>query len=114
MNRRTCLLFFLLLAPALAASPVEAQLPVIFRVSEGVRPNAIVSLYGEYLTGTPKVRFLSADGSVAATQPAVQTDAGGHTSTAVGWPNSAACLVALSSEIATSPRIGSAPGGVAS
>ena len=55
-----------------------AQVPVVFKVSEGVRPNAIVSLYGEYLTGTPTVRFLRSDGSVAATQTSVQTDRGGH------------------------------------
>jgi hypothetical protein len=55
-----------------------AQVPVVFKVSEGVRPNAVVSLYGEYLSGVPSVRFLKADGTVAATQTAVQTDPGGH------------------------------------
>jgi len=56
----------------------EAQIPVVFKVSEGVRPNAIVSLYGEYLTGTPTVRYLKSDGTVAATRTSVQTDRGGH------------------------------------
>lgn len=65
-------------AVALSMSGAVAEMPVVFRVSEGVRPNAIVSLYGEYLGGNPSVRFLRADGSVAATQPSVQTDAGGH------------------------------------
>jgi len=65
-------------ATALSASLVQAQVPVVFKTSEGVRPNAVVSLYGEYLTGTPAVRFLKTDGSVAATQPAIQTDPGGH------------------------------------
>jgi hypothetical protein len=55
-----------------------AESPVVFRVSEGVRPGAIVSLYGEYLTGQPAVRFLRPDGTIAATQAAVQTDRGGH------------------------------------
>jgi len=56
----------------------KAQVPVVFKVSEGVRPRAIVSLYGEFLTGTPTVRFLKSDGTVAATQTSVQTDRGGH------------------------------------
>ena len=58
--------------------PVVAQVPVVFRVSEGVRPGAIVSLYGEYLTDTPSVRFLDSDGGTVATQTAVQSDPGGH------------------------------------
>ncbi len=68
----------LLLAFALLGGTAEAQVPVVFRVSDGVRPNAIVSLYGEYLSGTPTVRFLKSDGTVAATQTSVQTDRGGH------------------------------------
>ncbi len=52
--------------------------PIVFRVSEGVRPNATVSVYGEYFTGTPRVRFLRKDGSVATDQPALQTDPAGH------------------------------------
>lgn len=68
----------MLLGPSLAGNSAEAPVPVVFKVSEGVRPNSIVSLYGEYLTGTPSVRFLRADGSVAATQSAVQTDPNGH------------------------------------
>ena len=68
----------LLLALALFDGTAGAQVPVVFKVSEGVRPNAIVSLYGEYLTGTPTVRFLKSDGTVAATQTSVQTDRGGH------------------------------------
>lgn len=68
----------ILLALALSSRAAEAQVPVVFTVSEGVRPNAVVSLYGEYITGTPAVRFLKADGSVAATLPAIQTDPGGH------------------------------------
>ena len=67
-----------LLALTLFGGTTEAQVPVVFKVSEGVRPNAIVSLYGEYLTETPSVRFLKSDGSVAAAQPSVQTDPGGH------------------------------------
>ncbi len=52
--------------------------PVVFRVSEGIRPHAVVSLYGEYLTDAPQVRFCRTDGSVAVTQPAIQTDPAGH------------------------------------
>jgi hypothetical protein len=58
----------LLLALVLFGGTAEAQVPVVFKVSEGVRPNAVVPLYGEYLTGTPTVRFLRSDGTVAATQ----------------------------------------------
>ena len=68
-------LFLAISSPGLTA---VAQVPVVFKVSEGVRPNGIISLYGEYLTGTPTVRFLKSDGFVAATQTAVQTDRGGH------------------------------------
>ena len=57
---------------------VCGQVPVVFRVSEGVRPLSVVSLYGEYLTGRPSVRFIAAAGSVVATQEAVQTDPRGH------------------------------------
>lgn len=57
---------------------LAGEFPVVFRVSEGVRPNSIVSLYGEFLTGSPMVRFLRTDGSMAATQPSVQTDPIGH------------------------------------
>jgi hypothetical protein len=63
---------------ALLGGTAGAQVPVIFKVSEGVRPNAVVSLYGEFLAGTPNVRFIASDGSVAAVQGAVQTDPGGH------------------------------------
>lgn len=56
----------------------NADPPVIFRVSEGVRPGALVSVYGDGLKGTPSVRFLGTDGAVIATQPAVQTDPDGH------------------------------------
>jgi hypothetical protein len=68
----------LLLAFALFDGTAGAQVPVVFKVSEGVRPNAIVSLYGEYLNGTPTVRFLKSDRTVAATQTSIQTDRGGH------------------------------------
>ena len=70
--------FSLLLALTSLVGTARAQVPVVFKVSEGVRPNALLSLYGEYLTGTPTVRFLRADGTVAATQTSVQTDRGGH------------------------------------
>ena len=73
---RGVLLLFLALTGFVGTA--GAQVPVVFKVSEGVRPNAIVSLYGEYLTGTPTVRFLRSDGTVAATQTSVQTDRGGH------------------------------------
>jgi hypothetical protein len=72
------ILFCCLLVAGESARAADAPVPVIFKVSEGVRPNAVVSLYGEYLTGASAVRFIRADGSVAATQPAVQTDVGGH------------------------------------
>lgn len=68
----------ILLALALSIRAADAPVPVVFRVSEGVRPNAVVSIYGEYITGTLAVRFLKGDGSVAATLPAIQTDPGGH------------------------------------
>ncbi len=55
-----------------------ASVPIVWKVSEGVRPNAIVSLYGEYLTGSPQVRFMGRDGQVVATKSAIQTDPGGH------------------------------------
>ncbi len=72
----TAIAFFLgLLLLGLTAA---AQVPVVFKVSEGVRPDAVLSLHGEYLTGVRSVRFLKADGSVAATQAAVQTDRDGH------------------------------------
>jgi hypothetical protein len=72
------ILFCLFLALAPSVRAVDAPVPVIFKVSESVRPNAVVSLYGEYLTGASVVRFVGSDGSVMATQPPVQTDAGGH------------------------------------
>jgi hypothetical protein len=68
----------LLLTLASPAAAARRHTPVIFRVSEGVRPGSVVSLYGEYLAGTPRVRFIRSDGSVAATQPPLQTDPGGH------------------------------------
>jgi hypothetical protein len=68
-----------LLAAFLATSPARGESPpVVFKVSEGVRPGALLSLYGEYLSGMPAVRFVGSDGSVRATQEAVQTDPGGH------------------------------------
>jgi len=66
-----------LAAVAVSDEMAGAQVPVVFKVSEGVRPNAVVSLYGEYLTGAPTVRFLKSDGTVGATQTSVQTDRGG-------------------------------------
>ena len=72
------LVFTLLVMSALAGRAAEALVPVVFKVSEGIRPNSIVSLYGEYLTDSPRVRFLRSDGSVAATQSSVQTDPDGH------------------------------------
>jgi len=63
---------------ALSGARADAQTPVVFKVSEGVRPDGIVSLYGEYLTCTPTVRFVNADGTAAATATSVQTDRGGH------------------------------------
>lgn len=68
----------LLLALGSPGGTACGQTPVVFRVSEGVRPGSVVSLYGEYLTGKPGVRFLGSDGSVVATEPAVQADPGGH------------------------------------
>ena len=70
--------FCLLLALTWFVGAARAQGPMVFRVSEGVRPNALVSLYGEYLTATPTVRFVRSDGTVAATQTSVQTDRGSH------------------------------------
>ena len=60
------------------ATGVAAPTPVVFKVSQGVRSHSVLSLYGEYLTGALQVRFRRPDGSVAATQPAVQTDPAGH------------------------------------
>lgn len=62
----------------MSGSGARAQTPVVFRVSEGVRPQSLLSLYGEYLTGTPQVRFFGADGKIVATQTAVQADPAGH------------------------------------
>ena len=67
-----------LVALALLGRDSQAEVPVIFKVSEGVRPNGVVSLYGECLAGTASVRFIGVDGSVLATQSPVQTDPGGH------------------------------------
>ena len=79
-NRRCArqIALLVLLALALPGTPAASKVPVVFRVSEGIRPTALVSIYGEYLTGALAVRFLEADGMVAATQPAVQSDPGGH------------------------------------
>ncbi len=55
-----------------------AQVPVVFKISEGVKPNGLASLYGEYITGTTNVKFVKKDGSVAALQPAVQNDPAGR------------------------------------
>jgi len=74
----TIVFFLALTLPLTLPMTAVAQVPVVFKVSEGVRPGATLSLYGEYLTGTSSVRFLQADGSVAATQRTVQTDPGGH------------------------------------
>jgi hypothetical protein len=65
-------------APLPPPAAGQEPLPVIFKVSEGVRPTSVVSLYGEYLTGTPSVRFMGTDGSVVASQVSVQSDPGGH------------------------------------
>lgn len=67
-----------LVMATLPGGAAGAQTPVVFKVSEGVRPGALVSLYGEYLTGVPTVRFVRSDGSVAATRTSVQTDPSGH------------------------------------
>lgn len=56
---------------------LSAQVPVVFRVSEGIRPNSLVSLFGEYLTGTLSVKFVKHDGSIAATVQAAQGDSTG-------------------------------------
>ena len=61
-----------------ALRAAESPVPVVFRVSEGVRPQALLSLYGEFLSGTPRVQFIRQDGSVAATQSSVQIDPAGH------------------------------------
>jgi len=78
MHRLVFALFAPLVVSGLASQAADPPVPVVFKVSEGVRPNSIVSLYGEYLTGSPGVRFLRADGSLAATQSPRQTDADGH------------------------------------
>ena len=56
----------------------EASHAVVFKMSEGIRPGSVFSLYGEFLNGLSEVRFLAPDGSVLATQEAVQTDIEGH------------------------------------
>ncbi|MBA3705442.1 MAG: hypothetical protein H0W84_05950, partial [Bacteroidetes bacterium] len=53
---------------------LKAQVPAIFRVSEGVRPGGLISLYGEYFTGTVKVKFQETNSIVSP----VQQDAGGQ------------------------------------
>ena len=67
-----------LLGGTLSLSSAETPMAVVFRVSEGIRPGETFSLYGEYLDGSCEVRFLAPDGSVLATQPAVQTDSDGR------------------------------------
>jgi hypothetical protein len=57
---------------------INAQVPVIFRVSEGVKPGSLVTLYGEYLTGTPTIVFIKKDGSTAATATIAQSDLTGN------------------------------------
>lgn len=56
--------FNLLNLPMLVASPA----PVVFRVSEGVAPGGIVSLYGEDLTGDLRVRVAETGTIVKAVQ----------------------------------------------
>lgn len=57
---------------------LSSQVPIVFRISEGIRPNSLISLYGEYLTGAPNVKFVQKDGTVAASVNAVQTDPAGR------------------------------------
>ena len=56
----------------------ESSRAVVFKMSEGIKPGNVFSLYGEYLNGPGEVRFLGPDGFVLATQSAVQTDSDGH------------------------------------
>lgn len=45
-----------------ASGKIDKEAPVIFRVSEGIAPGKTVSIYGEYLTGTVKVKFIGKNG----------------------------------------------------
>jgi hypothetical protein len=45
-----------------------AQAPVVFKLSEGVRPGGIISLYGEYMTGLVKVKFVETGSIVTPVQ----------------------------------------------
>ena len=58
--------------------PAAGEAPVVFRVSEGVKPGRLLTIYGEYLTGSPKVEFLRSDGNTVAVAEAVQRDPNGH------------------------------------
>ncbi len=51
-----------------------AQAPVVFKISEGVRPGSLISLYGEYMKGVVKVKFQET-GSIVTP---VQQDPGGQ------------------------------------
>jgi len=79
MNKRIFVaLAALLLGGVSILHGAEVPLAVVFRVSEGVRPGATFSLYGEYLNGPGEVRFHAQDDSVLATQKAVQMDPEGR------------------------------------
>jgi hypothetical protein len=90
---RTIVLSAMGLAPILHAA--EPSTAAVFRVSEGVRPGAVFSLYGEYLNEPGEVRFLDANNSILATQQAVQIDPDGHFLRAV-FPNIAPGVYRLS------------------
>ena len=77
MTRIVTMLGYLLVCASIL-SGAEPSRAVVFKVSEGIRPGSVFSLYGEFLDGPCEVRFLAPDGSVLATQPAVQTDSEGH------------------------------------
>ena len=52
----------------------EENPPVVFKVSEGIKPGALISLYGEYMKGNVKVKFIETGEEATP----VQTDKAGQ------------------------------------
>jgi hypothetical protein len=77
-TKKTLMLITLLLFVSSFAALSAQNVPVIYRISEGIRPNSLISIYGAYLTGKhPVVKFISNDGSLVDSVSVVQADSTG-------------------------------------
>lgn len=61
-----------------AFSLTNGNVPVIFRVSEGIAPGKTISVYGEHMTGKVMMKFVDQTSKVLANRQAIQTDSSGQ------------------------------------